>query len=298
MNLYQIRYFVTLARKEHYRLAAQELGITQPSLTHAIQALEQELGVPLFQKEGRGVVLNRYGKKFLADAEAALNRLDTSARELRQAAQGQQPIELAYLRTLGVTLIPRLAREFLQTPQGQGADFHFCPGFTSTILEGLHQGQYDLGFCSRMDREETIEFLPVSRQKLVLIVPEDHPLAIHTSIDLRLSVPYPQIAFTKDSGLRPVVDRLFAAMGEKQDIRYEVLEDISIAGLVAQGFGIAVVPEMYILPLLPLKVIQIQSPSWERYFYLALRKHQYRSPTAEAFIRFVKEKAGAGMLAI
>ena len=63
MNLYQIRYFVTLARKEHYRLAAQELGITQPSLTHAIQALEQELGVPLFQKEGRGVVLNRYGKR-------------------------------------------------------------------------------------------------------------------------------------------------------------------------------------------------------------------------------------------
>ena len=298
MNLYQLRYFVALAQKEHYRLAAQELGITQPALTHAIQGLEQELGVPLFQREGRGVVLNRYGKKFLTDAQAALDRLDASARELRQVSLGQQPIELAYLRTLGVTLIPRLAREFLRTPEGQRADFHFSPGFTSTILEGLRQGRYDLGFCSRMDREETIEFLPVALQRLVLIVPEDHPLAVHTSIDLRLSVPYPQIAFTPDSGLRPVVDGLFAAMGETQNIRYEVLEDISIAGLVAQGFGIAVVPEMYILPLLPLKVIQIESPSWERYFYLALRKNQYRPPAAEAFIRFVKEKAAQGMLAI
>ena len=147
-----------------------------------------------------------------------------------------------------------------------------------------------------MEREDAIEFLPVSRQKLVLIVPENHPLALYDRIDLRMSVPYPQIAFTPDSGLRPVVDGLFAAIGETQKIRYEVLEDISIAGLVAQGFGIAVVPEMYILPLLPLKVIQIESPRWERYFYLALRKNQYRPPAAEAFIAFVKNKISQGLL--
>ena len=57
MNLYHLRYFVTLAHLEHYTKAAEILAITQPSLSHAIASLEKELGVKLFEKEGRNVVL-------------------------------------------------------------------------------------------------------------------------------------------------------------------------------------------------------------------------------------------------
>ena len=65
MNLYHLRYFTTLARYEHYTRAAEELMITQPSLSHAIAAMEDELGVKLFEKEGRNVVLTRFGHIFL-----------------------------------------------------------------------------------------------------------------------------------------------------------------------------------------------------------------------------------------
>ena len=65
MNLYHLRYFVTLAKLEHYTKAAEELCITQPSLSHAISLLEKELGVTLFQKEGRNIVLTKCGKIFL-----------------------------------------------------------------------------------------------------------------------------------------------------------------------------------------------------------------------------------------
>lgn len=64
MNLYHLRYFATLAHLEHYTKAAEILSITQPSLSHAIASLEKELGVKLFEKEGRNVVLTNAGRPF------------------------------------------------------------------------------------------------------------------------------------------------------------------------------------------------------------------------------------------
>ena len=65
MNLYHLRYFSTLAHIEHYTKAADILAITQPSLSYAISTLEEELGVKLFEKNGRNVTLTKYGKVFL-----------------------------------------------------------------------------------------------------------------------------------------------------------------------------------------------------------------------------------------
>ena len=71
MNLYHLRYFATLAHLEHYTKAAEILAITQPSLSHAIASLEKELGVKLFEKEGRNVHLPNVDRLFLL----MLNRL-------------------------------------------------------------------------------------------------------------------------------------------------------------------------------------------------------------------------------
>ena len=65
MNLFQLRYFVTLAKMQHYTRAAHELCITQPSLSHAISQLEAELGVALFEKSGRNTTLTSFGEEFL-----------------------------------------------------------------------------------------------------------------------------------------------------------------------------------------------------------------------------------------
>lgn len=76
MNLFYLRYFVTLARVKHYTRAAEQLCITQPSLSHAISQLENELGVPLFEKSGRNTTLTRFGEEFLVCAEHTLSTLD------------------------------------------------------------------------------------------------------------------------------------------------------------------------------------------------------------------------------
>ena len=77
MNLFHLRYFVKLAHTKHYTRAAEELCITQPSLSHAITQLENELGLPLFERSGRNTELTRFGREFLETAERALSTLDS-----------------------------------------------------------------------------------------------------------------------------------------------------------------------------------------------------------------------------
>ena len=82
MNLYHLRYFVQLAHTRHYTRAAEQLCITQPSLSHAISQLENELGLPLFEKTGRNTELTRFGEQFLECAERTLSTLDEGVEEL------------------------------------------------------------------------------------------------------------------------------------------------------------------------------------------------------------------------
>ncbi len=108
--------------------------------------------------------------------------------------------------------------------------------------------------------EPDIEFRKIGNQKLVVAVPKDHPLAIHGSVDLRDTIAYPQIYFEKGSGLRPVIDQMFEEINQFPKVAFEMEEDSSMAGLVAQGFGIAVMPDIPILKSLNLKTLEISHP--------------------------------------
>ena len=89
MNLSHLRYFVELAHTHHYTRAAERLCITQPSLSHAIAQLEMELGVPLFERDGRSITLTRFGEQFLICAKQSLSTLDEGVEELQRVARGE-----------------------------------------------------------------------------------------------------------------------------------------------------------------------------------------------------------------
>ena len=290
MNLYHLRYFVTLAKLEHYTKAAEELCITQPSLSHAISLLEKELGVTLFQKEGRNIVLTKCGKIFLEKVQESLKILDDSILELKSISNGEGYIDLGFLRTLGTNFVPKLTKNYIQSNKDKKINFNFYTEATTTdLINSLKEQKYDMIFCSKREKEKNIEFIPVSTQKLVLIVPSDHPLSEYDSITLEQTIEYPQIVFSEKSGLRSIIDHLFDTIGQKPIIAYEIEEDQVIAGLVSNNFGIAIVPYMPILKFMNVKTIEITSPTWERNFYLALLKDKTLTPIAENFKSFVIE---------
>ena len=94
MNLSHLRYFVELAHVQHYTRTAERLCITQPSLSHAISQLEGELGVPLFEKNGRSISLTQYGEQFLACAQETLSIADVGGRlcaQIGSSIPGREP---------------------------------------------------------------------------------------------------------------------------------------------------------------------------------------------------------------
>lgn len=290
MNLDHLRYFLTLSDELHYTRAAQKLCITQPSLSHAIAQLERELEVQLIRREGRAMTLTEAGRIFREDVKRSLSILDDGVRSMDEIARGGGLVRLGFLRTLGTHFIPELCAKFRRHEQGSSVDFSFDSGITGELLDGLHNDKYDVVFTSPTD-DPRVCFTPVSEQNLVLIVPSEHELAGRHSIDLIETADYPYVMFHPESGLRLVIDGMFEKIGASPKIAYEVMEDQVIAGLVAQGFGIAVVPYMDILLRLNLRIIQIAEPAWERKFYMATVRDRLLPPAAEHFVAFARESA-------
>ena len=247
MNLTHLRYFAELAHTHHYTRAAQNLCITQPSLSHAIFKMEEELGVPLFEKNGKNTVLTVFGEQFLRSVENSLKTLDDGIDFLQRTARGEGVIRLGLVRPLGVDLIPSLARHFLRLHPDRDIHFSFQTDVTQNLVNDLNAHHYDLIFCSHPQKENGLTSQTVHREKLVLIVPQNHELARFDSVNLEQTLPYPYVYFSEASGIRYEVDKMFQALGKRPHIAYEIVEDQVTAGLVAHGFGIAIVPEMELL---------------------------------------------------
>ena len=287
MNLDYLRYFVKLAQVGHYTRASEQLNISQPSLSHAVRQLEEELGVPLFERQGRNTQLTQFGEEFLDCAARTLATLDEGVISLRRKAKGEGLIRLGFLRVLGTDYVPRLAARFLAARPDRQLQFTFHSGRTQELLEGLADRRYDLVFCSRPAPELGLTAVPVRAQELVLIVPTGHPLAGRSGVSLAEAAPYPMVCFSRDSGLRAVVDELFDALGVRPQVAWETEEDQVVAGLVAQGFGIAVVPEMDVLHQLDLVALPITAPPYRRDFFLVHDDRLFLSPAAREFRKFV-----------
>lgn len=289
MNLFHLRYFATLAKTEHYGRAAEMLSITQPSLSYAISSLEEELGIRLFEKHGRNIALTKYGKAFLEEITEVLDKLDNSIRDMKLAANGEGEINIGFLRTLGTNYVPTIVRRFKDDHPQKEIDFRlFCDyGMSVDILDALKNRQIDVAFCSRIDNNPEIEFIPVAMQELVVLVPDGHPLAHKESVTLEDTLKYKQIIFRKKSGLRHIIDSLFATTGQYPNVVYEIAEDQVAAGFVSQGFGIMISPVFASLDAIPVKQIPLKHPINYRYFYMAVLKDAYHPPLVEEFKEYV-----------
>lgn len=273
MNLNHLHYFRVLAKTEHYTQAANQLDITQPSLSHAIAALEKDLGCYLFEKQGRNIKLTKYGRIFYEYIDKGLQEVDLGERRLRElTSQENGWIDLAFIYTLGSHYVPHLLQSFLAQSQNRKIKFSLKQGNTTEILQGLKEEKYDVAFCSYVDNQPDINFLPIAQEEVVAIVSRSHPLAVHDSVDLARLKEETFVYYDRQSGIRPLLDSLFEQVGIEPNIICEVEEDSAVIGLVAINYGIALVPNIAMLEQFPVKKLTITNPPHERYIYLATVK--------------------------
>lgn len=177
MNLSQLNYFKKLAEVLHYTRAAQELFITQPTLSGAISSLEKELGAPLFERNGRSVLLTPYGEVFYEHVCLALRAIDDGVAAVSARSSASfGTVNLGTTFTTQDHYLPSLIRDF-EEAFDKRVIVKVSQGFTNYLTEQLHRGTLDVVFCGKRDNEPDIAYFPVKHCELALYVRDDHPLA-------------------------------------------------------------------------------------------------------------------------
>lgn len=284
MNLNHLHYFRVLAEHEHYTKAAKYLSITQPSLSHAISLLEKDLGVALFEKQGRNIRLTKYGHFFLSYVERGLDELSLGEEKLKElAGHTRGNVKLGFMDGLGSNVIPSLIQEFSKQENYPIDRFSFGQNNSLNLIKDLKNGNYDLILCSYIEEDSDIEFIPIAPQEFVLIVSKENPMANQNEVDFSEIAHHSFISLPKHHELRQLVEHLF----EIKNIQCEVNDYATLIGLVNIDYGVAILPKTFVENqpgIKVLKLINLQSPS---YFYLAFNRHQVMIPTTHAFKEFI-----------
>ncbi len=248
IELRPLRYFVAVAEEMHFGRAAARLHMTQPPLSQTIQALESQLGTPLFSRTRRSVALTAAGRALLPEAQRLLMQAESLPALVQRAAAGESgQLRLAFVSSADYSVLPIALREFRSAYPAVQIDLREA---TSDVqLEELAAGNIDLGILIPPvpDKLKTIlDYFPVLTEPLVLALPADSKLATATrKVSLKSCAGLPLIIFPRRlaPALHDQILGCFREAGLTPSIEQEAIQMQTIVGLVAAGMGIALVPQ-------------------------------------------------------
>lgn len=289
MDWHQLKYFQILANVENFTKASIELVLSQPALSRSISRLEEEIGVPLFERKSRGVTLNKYGQIFLKHVNRALSEIEEAQQEIHDLVNPYHgTISLAFIQTLGSSFVPELISSF----QKEYPDIHFqlYQHSTHKILHQLEAAEIDIGFCSPQEPIEHLSSVPIVQDELFLIVPIDHRLAGVKEVDLAEVADDPFVLFKPETAVREVAEKLCREAGFQPNMSFEGFEESTVAGLVGAKFGVAIIPYTPGLDRNKISLIRIKEPHSVREIRMVWRTNGYMPPAVERFKSFVEKE--------
>ena len=290
MNLNQLSYFQKIATLQHYHQAARELNVSQPSLSRSIANLEEELGLPLFRKNGRNIELTKYGKIFLEHVNKILEEVKIAEDKMKALANAKGGhIDLAYVFPLAKSYIPHLVRSFLDSEDSSNITFSMTQEITNKMLRDLKSEKYDVIFGSYVSNEPEIEFVPVINQEMVVITPLEHPLKHKKEVLLEDLLSYPVIGYDRTSGLGQFTTSIYQQNRMEPKIAFETSDENAIAALVVENFGVVFVAHVESLREYDVEILHLSYVKPYHTVYMAYLKNNIMIPAVEKFIGFVKK---------
>jgi DNA-binding transcriptional LysR family regulator len=291
VELRHLRYFVVAAEELHFARAAERLGISPPSLSQQIQALEGDLGVRLFARTKRSVALTEAGRRFLNEARATLRQAEQAAEVAKQAARGEiGRIEVGYVTSAScLGLIPTVVAAFREENPWVELQLHRME--TVRQLSALAQGHIDVGFLRPPLRYPSgLSGSLVWKQPFVVALPERHPFASEKSIRIGALAQEALIASSVELelGFGGLIHEIAADGKFTPRIVSRAPDILTILTLVAAGAGIAFVPEAFRRVAVPgVAYRDLAGPPRNALLAVAHRKDNH-PPALKAFVRLVK----------
>jgi LysR family transcriptional regulator, transcription activator of glutamate synthase operon len=280
MDMRQLEYFREVGKVSHITRAAERVGITQPTLSRAIERLELEVGVPLIERSGRSIRLTPYGTAFWKHVDRALESIEAGRREIADMA-GEEcgTVALGFLWALGERLVPELVRVF--AGQHPHVRFRFVQNNGFELERLLIAGDINFAMLAGPIAENRLEWQAVTVQHLVLIVPPGHRFAERRTIRLAEAAREAFVLFPPGHALRAFTDDLCRRADFTPEMGYEGDQSSSIRLLVAAGLGIALVPDTGATDALP--ALRIEDLPAAREIGIAWVRERYLSLTECAF---------------
>ncbi|UAY98309.1 LysR family transcriptional regulator [Dickeya dadantii] len=249
IELRHLRYFVAVAEELHFGRAAEKLHISQPPLSQQIQALEEQIGAQLLERNNRNVRLTQAGELFLKEAWAIINQVNQAAERAARIQRGEIG-ELNIGFTSSAPFVKQVSRSLLQFRQSYPeVHIQMLEINTKQQIEPLLDGKLDLGVMRNNPLPETLRHQLLLHEPMVAVVHEEHPLAAapggHISIQQLASEPFVFFAREVGTALYDEVLTLLKKYGITPYITQEVGEAMTIIGLVSSGLGVSLLPASF-----------------------------------------------------
>lgn len=242
MNANRYEIFLKVVELGNITRAAEALSYTQSGVSHAIAALEKETGFALFRRSSNGVTLTDNGKQILERVQSLVNQQRSLAQtiaNINHVVAGT--IRVGTFTSVSAQWLPGIIRSFQERyPQ---VDFELLDGNYDDITEWITQGKIDCGFLTA-PVPETLHFRPLKQDPMMVLMEPGHPLGHRKTLSLDDIIKEPFIMPMKgsDNDIRA----LLRDTGSPPRVKYTLNDDISVMAMVANGFGISIMPELII----------------------------------------------------
>jgi DNA-binding transcriptional LysR family regulator len=288
MNLRQLECFVAVVDEGSFTRAARRIGITQPSLSQHIRALETEIDGPVFNRLPRGVSLTPAGRTLLPDARTAVRAVERGVRGARStlAVDGGE-LEIATVLSMAVGVLPKLIGTWHEQYPTVSIRLHEYV-HRSLLEDAVEQGVADFALGPVPVRRWDGPLEMVGWEEFVLVVPSRHPLARRKTVRLDQLADLQWVLYHPDHGLAGIVESLCRDAGFTPRGTVRTSQAEGAVRLAAAGLGIALVPDNVVLSGVDCAVLAIE-PRVVR--DIAVYARVPLSPTADAFVDVVRAAA-------
>ncbi|MCA2018952.1 LysR family transcriptional regulator [Vibrio tritonius] len=237
----QLDAFLKVAELESFTEAAEQLHLTQPSLSSQIRQLENTLRIKLFERTTRKVVLTEAGHTFFPAAERTLMRLHSALKDMHNLADGQTGrVSFAALLTVGASLIPAAMAQFQQ--HYPRITLEYIEESDDPIYKQVQSGDIDFGIGTLPKPIDEIGFTPIYKDYLYFVCSPRHHLSSKREVSWQEIVENPFIAMPRGTSMRMLMERGFAMTDVMLEPMQTAVYQSTILGMVANDIGVSVLP--------------------------------------------------------
>jgi LysR family transcriptional regulator, low CO2-responsive transcriptional regulator len=287
-TLHQLKVFEAVARHNSFTRAAEELFLTQPTVSMQVKQLTKAVGMPLFDQIGKRLYLTQAGEELVKTCRQIFEQLDQfemTVADLKGLKQGRLKIAVI---TTAKYFIPRLLGPFCQ--RYPGIDISLQVTNHEHILNRLNDNLDDLYVMSQLPENVEVSCKPILENPLVVVAPVTHPLAQEHNIPLERIGIEPFIMREPGSGTRKAVQNLFEEHKIHLKVRLDLGSNEAIKQAIAGGLGISILSAHTLTldsPNSQLTVLDVEKFPIERYWYAVYPNGKQLSIVARTFLEYL-----------